>query len=149
VTRSQEISSVLMASAWSTHEIRLFGPPPFGVAILGLLSLPVLAAGVCTVIHLEMIETDTKVRQSASGTHRRGQCSTKRWKKYLKWKWSEDVAFFCVAHVGPFLNQNENLKFKFFPENRHKMKKKLCGMCGIHRSQATSVEGLVARHEEV
>jgi hypothetical protein len=56
----------------SNYEIRLFGAPPFGVAILGLLSptTPVLAAGVCTVIHLEMIETDTKVRESASGRER-------------------------------------------------------------------------------
>ena len=63
----------------------------------------------------------------------------------------EDVAFFCVAHVRLFetqkIKKNENLKFKFRHENRHKMK--TGGWNVRNPSETTSVERFVLATKKV
>ena len=60
-----------------------------------------------------MIETDTKVRESASGTQREEDNAHQKMEKVPEME-VEDVAFFCVAHVRLFETKKKikNEKFK-------------------------------------
>ena len=73
---------------------------------------------------------------------------TKRWKKYLKWKWktSRFFVWLTFAFLKP-KKKNENLKFKFRHENRHKMK--TGGWNVRNPSETTSVERFVLATKKV